>query len=414
MSGWSGGGPGGSDPRSEGWDPQRPSGTDPWGRPVQTGQGAQPGWGSPPGPPGAPSGQSTGWQTQSAPSGLPGTGQPSGWQTQTGSQPVYRAAPPPPPGWGPPPGQQPPPGWGQQPPPGQPPGYPRQPSQGAVPPGWNQPQPGWGQPQSQAPIPTWAQPPQGAVPPVWARTQAGQASPPATWGQPPAGPSSVAPAWGVTAAGPDPDAFPVRLMFDETQGIGRLWGLPLIGFAVRMLLLIPHLIVLMFLAVAAVFLMYLSWIPVLFTGRQAGFVVSIVGGYLRWSTRLTAYLYLLTSGYPPFSLLGEDDYRVRVEIDEDQRINRLWGIPLIGFLVRVIILIPHFIVLWLIGIAAFVLIAFSWLPVLLLGRQAQLVYSVVGGWMRYGLRVTSYLMLLHDRYPPFSLGNEEADRYRTA
>ena len=410
MSGWSGG-PGGSDPRSEGWDPQRPSGTDPWGRPVQGGQGAPSGWGQPTAQPGSPSGQTTGWQTQSNPSGQPGAGQPSGWQTQTGSQPASRPAPTPPPGWGQQPGQQPPPGWG--PPPGQqpgqqpPPGYPRQPSQGSVP-------PGWGQPPSQGPIPTWAQPSQGAAPPVWARTQGGQAGPPASWGQPPAGPSSVAPAWGVAAGGPDPDAFPVRLIFDESQGIGRLWGLPLIGFAVRMLLLIPHYIVLMLLAIAAAFLMYLTWIPVLFTGRQAGFVYSIVGGYLRWSMRLTAYLYLLTSGYPPFSLLGEDDYRVRVEIDEGQRINRLWGIPLIGFTIRAIILIPHYIVLWLISIAAFVLIAFSWLPVLLLGRQSQLVYSVVGGWMRYGLRVTTYLLLLHDRYPPFSLGNEEADRYRGA
>jgi len=222
----------------------------------------------------------------------------------------------------------------------------------------------------------------------------------------------MSPAWGVAAAASDSGAFPVRLMFDESQGIGRLWGLPLIGFAVRFLLLIPHFIVLVCLGIAVAFVMYLTWIPVLFTGRQAGFVYAIVGGYLRWSTRLTAYLYLITSGYPPFSLLGEDDYRVRVEIDENQRINRLWGIPLIGFMVRAIILIPHYIVLWLIGIAAFVLIAFSWVPVLLLGRQAQLVYSVVGGWLRYSLRVTTYLLLLHDRYPPFSLGNEEADRYR--
>ena len=93
-------------------------------------------------------------------------------------------------------------------------------------------------------------------------------------------------------------------MFDESQGIGRLWGIPLIGFAVRMLLLIPHYIVLMFLAVAAVFLMYLTWIPVLFMGRQAGFVYSIVGGYLRWSTRLTAYLYLLTQRLPAVLAAG--------------------------------------------------------------------------------------------------------------
>lgn len=408
MSGWSGG-PGGSDPRSDGWDPQRPGGTDPWGRPVQGGQGAQPGWGQPgqPGQPGAGSGQTTGWQTQTGPSGMPPSGQPAGWQTQTGSQPQYRPAPPQ--GWGPPPGQQPPPGWGQQPPPG----YGRQPSQGSLPPGWGQPPQGQGQPpQGQGQIPTWAQPPQSAAPPVWARTQGAQAGPPPGWGQPPGNPNTVAPAWGPPAGGPDPDAFPVRLIFDESQGIGRLWGLPLIGVAVRMLLLIPHFIVLWLLAIVAVFLIYFTWIPVLLMGRQAGLVYTIVGGYLRWTTRLGAYLYLLSSGYPPFSLSGEDDYRVRVEIDQDRTINRFWGIPIIGIVIRSLILIPHYIVMVFVGIAAFVLMAFSWVPVLLLGRQAQLVYSVVGGFMRYYLRVYTYLLLLHDTYPPFSLGNEEADRYR--
>jgi len=204
----------------------------------------------------------------------------------------------------------------------------------------------------------------------------------------------------------------VRLVYDESQGIGNLWGIPAIGVAVRMLLLIPHLIVLMLLAILTGITVYFTWIPVLLLGRQANVVVTIVGGYLRWTTRITSHLYLLTSGYPPFSLSGEDDYRVRVDIDRDQRINRFWGIPLIGFAVRVLILLPHFVALWLVGIAAFALMVFAWVPVLFLGRQAELVYSVVGGYLRWSLRVTTYLLLLHDRYPPFSLGNEESDRHR--
>lgn len=403
MTGW-GGGPSGSDPR----------GTDPWGRPVQgQGQGGQSPWG--PTPPGGQPVQPGGWQTQPAPNAQPGAGQPGGWQTQTGGQPVPgqyppRPAGPPPSGWGPPPSQgQVPPGWNQQPPPGY-----RPPSQGSLPPAWGAPpqQQGWGQqpgqPGQQGQIPTWAQPPQGAAPPVWARTQPGVAAPPGQWGAPSAPAPSAA--WTLTG-GPDPDAFPVRLIFDETQGIGRLWGIPGIGVAVRMLLLIPHFIVLWLLGIAAAVLMYFTWIPVLFTGRQADLVYQIVGGYLRWTTRLTSYLYLLNSGYPPFSLAGEDDYRVRVEIDPGQRINRFWGIPLVGIVIRAILLIPHMIALFFVGIAAIVLLLFSWVPVLVLGRQAQLVYSVVGGWMRWTLRVTTYLWLLHDRYPPFSLGNEEADRY---
>jgi hypothetical protein len=219
------------------------------------------------------------------------------------------------------------------------------------------------------------------------------------------------PAWGVPAI-PDPDAFPVRLIYDETQGIGRLWGLMWLGMAVRAILLIPHLIALVIVGLIAALLAVFAWVPVLIQGRQAGIMYTFIGGGQRWGVRVLSYLWLLNSGYPPFSLSGDDDHPVRLEIDEGQRVNRFWGIPVIGIAIRALILIPHYIVLWILGIAAYILIIFAWVPVLLLGRQSELVYSVVGGWLRWGIRVYSYLLLLHDRYPPFSLGNEEADRYR--
>jgi hypothetical protein len=119
-----------------------------------------------------------------------------------------------------------------------------------------------------------------------------------------------------------------------------------------------------------------------------------------------AYLELLTPTYPPFSLSGES-HPVTVRFDEGVRINRFWGIPIIGLMVRWIILIPHFIVLWFLAILAGVLVAFSWVPVLILGRQADVVYSIVGGFNRWWFRVLAYLMLMVDRYPPFSLGEDD-------
>jgi hypothetical protein len=238
-----------------------------------------------------------------------------------------------------------------------------------------------------------------ALPPGW---------PPPTgavgWDQPAA--------WGTPPGAPDVAAFPVRLWFHESAGIGRLWGIPGIGVAVRALLVIPHIVALFLVGIVAGILAVFTWLPVLINGRQAGVVYTFLGGYLRWSTRLSSYVWLLTSGYPRFSLSDDPGERVRLEIDEDQRVNRFWGIPLIGFWLRSIILIPHYVALLFVGLAAAILLWFSWIPVLLLGRQSELVYSVVGGFLRWSLRVTSYLLLLHDRYPPFSLGNEEPDRYR--
>ena len=55
---------------------------------------------------------------------------------------------------------------------------------------------------------------------------------------------------------------------------------------------------------------------------------------------------------PPAYPLAPDAYPVNVSYDRAARINRLWGIPVLGYLVRAILLIPHFILLWLLVIVA--------------------------------------------------------------
>ena len=146
-----------------------------------------------------------------------------------------------------------------------------------------------------------------------------------------------------------------------------------------------------------------TWIPVLFLGRQASWAYALLGGFLRWSIRVQTWGQLLSGTYPPFTGAEADGQHVRVRIDEEQRINRFWGIPLIGFLVRYIILIPHFVILAILGLVVWFLLWFAWIPVLINGRQADLIYSLVGGFVRWQARVGAYLMLLSGPYPPFRL-----------
>jgi hypothetical protein len=203
-----------------------------------------------------------------------------------------------------------------------------------------------------------------------------------------------------------PDAYPVNVSYDRTARINRFWGIPLIGWFVRWIMLIPHYILLVLVSIVAAILMLFTWIPVLILGRFPGWGYRWIGGLMGWTTRVQAYIGLLTSTYPPFSLSGED-HPVSVRFDEGVRINRLWGIPILGILVRAIILIPHFIVLWFVGVVVAVLWIFSWIPVLVLGRQADIIYTIVGGHARWTFRVTAYLLLMVDRYPPFSLGEDD-------
>ncbi len=150
----------------------------------------------------------------------------------------------------------------------------------------------------------------------------------------------------------------------------------------------------------------MAWIPILILGRFPGWGYRWIGGLLAYSQRVSAYAMLMTPTYPPFALESEF-YPITVRFDEGVRINRLWGIPIIGHLVRFIVLIPHLIVLWVLGILAFFLMLVTWVPVLILGRQADLIYTIVGGIYRWQLRVSAYMLMMVDKYPPFSLGEDD-------
>ena len=65
--------------------------------------------------------------------------------------------------------------------------------------------------------------------------------------------------------------------------------------------------------------------------------------------------------------------------------------------------IPHGIALVVLGIVAFVLLIVSAFVILFTGKYPRVLFDFIEGVMRWGLRVSAYLYLLDDRYPPFSL-----------
>ena len=65
---------------------------------------------------------------------------------------------------------------------------------------------------------------------------------------------------------------------------------------------IPHIIILIFLYVAAFVVVVIAWFAILFTGRYPQGLHTFVAGVFRWSLRVQAYIFSLTDEYPPFSL----------------------------------------------------------------------------------------------------------------
>jgi len=89
----------------------------------------------------------------------------------------------------------------------------------------------------------------------------------------------------------------IELPYPDATGLNR-W-LPL----VKWFLAIPHIIVLIFLGIAVIFVTIIAWFAILFTGRYPRSLFDFVAGFMRWNLRVVAYaLVLVTDKYPPFSL----------------------------------------------------------------------------------------------------------------
>jgi hypothetical protein len=72
--------------------------------------------------------------------------------------------------------------------------------------------------------------------------------------------------------------------------------------ALRILLAIPHFIVLFFVLVGWGFATVAAWFIILFTGAYPQGLYEFGVGALRWRIRVEAYMLLMVDEYPPFSL----------------------------------------------------------------------------------------------------------------
>jgi Domain of unknown function (DUF4389) len=161
---------------------------------------------------------------------------------------------------------------------------------------------------------------------------------------------------------------------------------------VRIILAIPHLIVLWALGIATEIVVIICWFAALFLGRLPVGLAGFITGYLNWLTRVQAYLFLLTDRYPPFEL-GPADYPVQLEL-RPGALNRL------AVFFRLILAIPAHIVTMLVVLGMETIVMFiTWLIVLVAGRMPRALHEAIAAGLRYYIRFTGYLFLVTATYP---------------
>lgn len=163
--------------------------------------------------------------------------------------------------------------------------------------------------------------------------------------------------------------------------------------AFRIILEIPHVILLAVLGFVAAVVTIVHWFAILFTGRRHEGLWSFGQGVHAYGTRVGAYMLLLHDQYPAFGI-GDDpaspvQYRLEYAAEADRLTNGL----------RIIWAIPALIIANVLNSVAQIVALVSWFAILFTGHHPQGMHDLTKQAQRYVSRTYAYAMLLTDQYP---------------
>ena len=217
---------------------------------------------------------------------------------------------------------------------------------------------------------------------------------------------------------------PVRLTGELDSNLSRgLW-------LVKWFLAIPHIVVLAFLAVAFLVTTVVAGFAILFTGRYPRALFNFNVGVMRWNWRVGFYATsaIGTDRYPPFTL-ARTDYPADLDVDYPEHPSH--GLVLVK---SWLLAVPHLVIVGLFtgnlpywwatrddlssgyqstaGISLLgLLVCVAGFFLLFTRTYPPALFDLTMGVNRWVYRVTAYVALMTDQYPPFRLeqGAHEGD-----
>lgn len=102
---------------------------------------------------------------------------------------------------------------------------------------------------------------------------------------------------------------------------------------------------------------------------------------------------------------SEASYPVSFDVEYPDHLSRL----LIFF--KWLLVIPSFIVLYVLSLAFMVTTFVSWFAILITGRYPRGLFNFATGVFRWSSRMEAYVYLLRDEYPPFRLSDSAGQSY---
>jgi hypothetical protein len=169
----------------------------------------------------------------------------------------------------------------------------------------------------------------------------------------------------------------------------------------RLLLAIPHFVVLYVWSILAFFAIVIAWFAIVFTGDYPRSLYDFVAALQRYQTSVYGYVALLADDYPPF---GGDTagYPTRLVVPPPKaEYNRVKTLLRIFLMIPVLIIVYAMQIVWEVG--AFL----AWFVIVITGKLPKGLHDMIVLGLSYQSRAYCYVALLTEDWPPF-IGPESA------
>lgn len=192
-------------------------------------------------------------------------------------------------------------------------------------------------------------------------------------------------------SGPVVEAHPIGMSVGPDLSRSRL------TVFFRLIIAIPHLIVLMLWGIVAEIVVIVAWFAALITGRVPDGLHGFLATYMRYYVRVSAYLFLLVDPFPPFSG-AEGGYPVDVRVAPAADQSR------VKVLFRLILAIPALLLTYVFRLVNEIVAFLGWFYCLFTGQMHEGMQNISTWLLRYEVQTAAYLLLLTEEYPSLSGG----------
>ena len=194
----------------------------------------------------------------------------------------------------------------------------------------------------------------------------------------------------LAAATATPGDHPIALVVTDDLRRSRL------TVFFRLLLAIPSFIWLGLWGILAEIVLVVAWFAALFTGRVPDALHDLLASFIRFGTRLNAYILLLANPFPGFT--NGRPYPIDVQIAPAAAQSRL------TVFFRIILAIPALILSYVFRLVNNVVAFLSWFYILFTGRMNEGMRNISAWLFKYEVQTYGYVFLLTGRYPSLAGG----------